>query len=506
MSTTDPTGEGGGGGVTSTISPTNVEQNISPVIPVTGSAVQPGSQQQHPPPSPLSGCYLLVVLPEPHTAQHKDLILNRLAKGFLSWDKDSCHVDLEKELLALVAQAPEGEEARNGERLIQYATENLVTEVLIHPQTNTLLQCIRNLLASFTKHRHIIHAGYTFGGNGSWILQDGTFSLADFLDAFSEHEVQRVLRAYENSVTVDIHCASVGDWTTNRLSKEACTRACRVRVNPDDVLTAGLSAITSFTNYVGQYLVAQTLDQLMEPSDVVGNIRFSHPTLYVFPGGQGDAALFGINGFNMLVDGGFARKACFWDFTRHLDRLDAVLVTRINNSNVGGMSSVLRKKKEMHVYPQIGHFFCNLVERRQSNSPDGNKDIDPLILNLTDIGQEMVVNLRHINLRAHPCYRDPDPINLYHKVGHGTLDMYVLSPSKDSREVREFLAKWHTSDSKLFSGSHKKDSNNLTFPIQNLVSICAMLVCSLPIPRTLSRESCSPAVHPSPRFSKVSND
>lgn len=59
----------------------------------------------------------------------------------------------------------------SGERLIQYATENLVTEVLIHPQTNTLLQCIRNLLASFTKHRHIIHAGYTFGGNGSWILQ-----------------------------------------------------------------------------------------------------------------------------------------------------------------------------------------------------------------------------------------------------------------------------------------------------------------------------------------------
>ncbi|EFN82515.1 Microtubule-associated protein futsch [Harpegnathos saltator] len=364
----------------------------------------------------------------------------------------------------------------SGERLIQYATENLVTEVLIHPQTNTLLQCIRNLLASFTKHRHIIHAGYTFGGNGSWILQDGTFSLADFLDAFSEHEVQRVLRAYENSVTVDIHCAGVGDWTTSRLSKETCCRSCRVRVNPDDVLTAGVPAITSFTNYIGQYLVAQTLDQLMEPSDVVGNIRFSHPTLYVFPGGQGDAALFGINGFNMLVDGGFARKACFWDFTRHLDRLDAVLVTRINNSNIGGMFSVLRKKKEMHVYPQIGHFFCNLVERRQSNSPDGDKDIDPLILNLTDIGQEMVLNLRHINLRAHPCYRDPDPINLYHKVGHGTLDMYVLSPSKDSREVREFLAKWHASDSKLFAGSHKKDTNNLTFPIQNLVSICALLV------------------------------
>ena len=58
-----------------------------------------------------------------------------------------------------------------GERLIQYATENLVTEVLIHPQVNTLLQCVRNLLSSFTRHRHLIHAGYTFAGNGSWILQ-----------------------------------------------------------------------------------------------------------------------------------------------------------------------------------------------------------------------------------------------------------------------------------------------------------------------------------------------
>lgn len=47
-------------------------------------------------------------------------------------------------------------------------------------------------------------------------------------------------------------------------------------------------------------LVPASLNDLLESSDVVGNIRFSHPTLYVFPAGQGDAALFGINGFNML--------------------------------------------------------------------------------------------------------------------------------------------------------------------------------------------------------------
>lgn len=68
MSTVDPAGDGGGG-----------EESVTDKNATAGT---PSTQhQQHPPPSPLSGCYLLVVLPEPHTAQHKDLILSRLAKG-----------------------------------------------------------------------------------------------------------------------------------------------------------------------------------------------------------------------------------------------------------------------------------------------------------------------------------------------------------------------------------------------------------------------------------------
>lgn len=34
-----------------------------------------------PPPSPLSGCYLLIVLGEPHSPEHRDVILGRVAKG-----------------------------------------------------------------------------------------------------------------------------------------------------------------------------------------------------------------------------------------------------------------------------------------------------------------------------------------------------------------------------------------------------------------------------------------
>ncbi|KPJ18506.1 Microtubule-associated protein futsch [Papilio machaon] len=390
----------------------------------------------------------------------------------LSWDSGEHQVDLEKELATLAEQAPEGEEARYGERLIQYASENLVTEILIHPQMNTLMQCMRNLLSSFTRHRHLVHAGYTFAGNGSWIMQDGTFSLADFTDAYQENEVQRVIRAYENSISITIHCAAAGEWA--KLPQMPFVKHCKINVNPTDILDSGSKAIKDFTTYLEPYIVPASLEQLLVSSDVVGNIRFSHPTLYVFPGGQGDAALFGINGFNMLVDGGFSRKACWWDFARHLDRLDAVLLTRLNNCSAAGMAAVLRRKATANVYPQIGHFFCNLEERRAVTSPDGDKDTDPLLVSLLQEGSDMMADLRHINLKPQHCYRSPDPINLYHKVGHGTLDMYVLNPSKDSKHVREFLKRWHSSEQKLFEGASV--SGQFNFPIPNLVSICALLV------------------------------
>lgn len=33
------------------------------------------------PPSPLTGCYLLIIIGEPNSAEHKDIILQRLIKG-----------------------------------------------------------------------------------------------------------------------------------------------------------------------------------------------------------------------------------------------------------------------------------------------------------------------------------------------------------------------------------------------------------------------------------------
>lgn len=75
--------------------------------------------------------------------------------------------------------------------------------------------------------------------------QDGTFSVSDFAEAFQEHEVQRVLRAYPDTVTMDIHCdSSAGLWSA--LPDKNYAKTCKIRINPVDVLDSGSDRIKAF--------------------------------------------------------------------------------------------------------------------------------------------------------------------------------------------------------------------------------------------------------------------
>ena len=154
------------------------------------------------------------------------------------------------------------------------------------------------------------------------------------------------------------------DLFQDKIRQQPFAKLCQIEVNPNSEMKES-NSVAEFITYLEPFLQPQSIQERLPPSDVVGNIRFSHPTLYVFPGGQGDSALFGINGFNMLIDGGFSRKACFWDFTRHLDRLDAILITRLSDENTQGISAVLERKSVSPVYPLIGHFFANILETRK---------------------------------------------------------------------------------------------------------------------------------------------
>lgn len=46
----------------------------------------------------------------------------------------------------------------------------------------------------------------------------------------------------------------------------------------------------------------------------------------------------------MLMDGGSDAQACFWKLVRHLDRIDAVLLTHVGTENLPGVNAFLERK------------------------------------------------------------------------------------------------------------------------------------------------------------------
>ncbi|KAJ8299838.1 hypothetical protein KUTeg_022585 [Tegillarca granosa] len=324
----------------------------------------------------------------------------------------------------------------------------------------------RNFLSSSSIIRHLIYAGQYFGGNGSWILQDGTFSVANLSHMFkiSEEDIK-----IQNGCKFTIFCSGEGEWKSSAIAKFSGCKNWEVEVNPAEKFTFA-SGVLQFTAYVSNFLRTKTVDELLRTSDVVGNIRFSKPTLYIFPGAEGDSSLFGISGFNLLVNGGFKRRSCFWDFCRHLDRIDAVLMTHLGTDNVFGVSSMLQRKNLEDIHPEIGYIYLN-ADSKTLHSSVGKES--SLSVSLADEGNKIIEMSKQLGLVPHPCTRngtskDLHPINLYHKVGHGSLDMYILNPVTDSKELKDFYQQWNKQVADFGS------LQNVSLP--NMLSVCSLLV------------------------------
>ncbi|XP_050403006.2 microtubule-associated protein 1B isoform X2 [Patella vulgata] len=410
---------------------------------------------------------IFIVVGEPSTDAHRDLILAEITKGFKGWDKEVTEVDINDELSQIANRASLGEEGPNGERLIRHSSDNVAVEILINPQTQSVTNSLKSFLILPVQHKFLLFAGHAFQGSGDWVLQDGVFTFKKLTHILNDTEVETALKQ-QQATTLTMYCSAVGDWNSN-ISKQEASKVITLNVNPPEKLDS-MHGVLQFTTYIGSFVKTSNLTDILPASDVIGNIGFNKPTLYIFPGCQGDSALFGIKGFNLLVNAGFNRKACFWDFTRHLDRIDAVLLTHLGTDNLFGISSVLKRKCLESAHPEIGYIYMNAIDQTK---PNGNPKEPSLLINLADEGNDIIEMSKQLGVVPHPCVRGEkaptlEPVNLYHKVGHGSLDMYILNPVQDSKELKEFYQQW-TKKSAQF-GTHQG------FPMPNMFSICALLV------------------------------
>ncbi|XP_055474850.1 microtubule-associated protein 1S [Psammomys obesus] len=360
-------------------------------------------------------------------------VLKELERGVRSWDDvDPAVCSLDEQLKAFVSRhSATFSSIVKGQRSLHHRGETLETLVLLNPSDRSLCDELRNLLMDPAPHKLLVLAGPCLEETGELLLQTGGFSAHHFLQVLGDKEVQDALALASAAPGVlTMSCPTFGDWALLGPAP-----GLRLRLNPPARLPAS-EGLRAFLEYVAESLEPPSPFELLEPPASGGFLRLARPCCYVFPGGLGDAAFFAVNGFTVLVNGGSNPKSSFWKLVRHLDRVDAVLVTHAGADSLPGLNSLLRRK---------------LAEREAASGSQGQHEerlrrllspaLGVVFLNAREAGSRLRGGedeavcarglLRSLGITPLPLQRGPQPARptvLFEKLGVGRLELFVLHP------------------------------------------------------------------------------